>query len=40
LDKGEFEPQIRQSKDRLARLETEQKELAQEESRRAEVRLA
>lgn len=39
LDKGEFEPQIRQSKERLGRLETEQKELAQGESRRAEVRL-
>jgi len=39
LDKDEFEPQIRQSKERLARLEAEEKALTQEESRRAELRL-
>jgi site-specific DNA recombinase len=39
LERAEFEPQIRQSKERLARLEAEQKALAQEESRRGELRL-
>jgi site-specific DNA recombinase len=39
LEKGEFEPKIRQMKERLARLETEAKGLAQEEGQRAELRL-
>jgi site-specific DNA recombinase len=39
LEKGEFEPKIRHLKERLARLEAEEKELAQEESQRAELRL-
>jgi hypothetical protein len=39
LDKSEFEPQIRTSKERLTRLETEQKEMSEQESRRAELRL-
>ena len=39
LDKSEFEPQIRTSKERLARLEKEQKELSEQDSRRAELRL-
>jgi site-specific DNA recombinase len=39
LEKSEFEPRLRQSKERLARLEAEQKESAQEEVQRAELRL-
>jgi site-specific DNA recombinase len=39
LEKAEFEPQIRQSKERLARLEREQQELANEEAQRSELRL-
>jgi len=39
LEKAEFEPQIRQQKDRLARLEVEEKTQAQEETQRAELRL-
>ena len=39
LDKDEFEPKIRQLKERLARLEAEEKTLAQEEAQRAELRL-
>jgi site-specific DNA recombinase len=39
LEKEEFEPQMRQSKERLGRLEREQKELAQEELQRTELRL-
>jgi site-specific DNA recombinase len=39
LEKDEFEPKIRQLKARLARLEAEEQGLAQEETRRAELRL-
>jgi site-specific DNA recombinase len=39
LEKEEFEPQMRQSKERQGRLEREQKELAQEELQRGELRL-
>lgn len=39
LEKSEFEPRLRQSKERLGRLEAEQKESAQEETQRAELRL-
>ncbi len=39
LEKAEFEPRLRQSKERLSRLEAEQKETAQEETQRAELRL-
>jgi site-specific DNA recombinase len=39
LEKDEFEPKIRQLKERLARLEAEEKGLAQEEAQRAELRL-
>jgi site-specific DNA recombinase len=39
LEKAEFEPQIRQSKERLARLEREQQELANAEAQRSELRL-
>jgi site-specific DNA recombinase len=39
LEKSEFEPRLRQSKERLARLEAEQQESAQEEAQRAELRL-
>jgi site-specific DNA recombinase len=39
LDKGEFEPKIRQLKERLARLEAEEKSVAQEEAQRAELHL-
>src|SRR5208337_1035685 len=35
----EFEPKIRHLKERLGRLEAEEKELAQEEAQRAELRL-
>jgi site-specific DNA recombinase len=39
LEKDEFEPKIRQLKARLTRLEAEEQGLAQEEARRAELRL-
>lgn len=39
LDKAEFEPQMRQQKERLTRLEAEEKTQAQEETQRAELRL-
>ena len=39
LDNDEFQPRMQQSKERLARLETEQRGLAAEESQRAELRL-
>lgn len=39
LDKQEFEPKLRQAKERLASLETEAKSLADEEAQRAELRL-
>jgi site-specific DNA recombinase len=39
LEKAEFEPQMRQQKERLARLEAEAKTQAQEETQRAELRL-
>lgn len=39
LEKEEFEPQIRASKERLARLEVEEKTQAREEEQRAELRL-
>jgi site-specific DNA recombinase len=39
LEKEEFEPQMRQSKERLRHLEREEKELAQAEGQRAELRL-
>ena len=39
LEKSEFEPRLRQSKERLGRLEAEQKESAQEETQRAELHL-
>lgn len=39
LDKEEFEPKIRQLKERQARLEVETRGLAQEEAERAELRL-
>jgi len=39
LDKEEFEPKIRHSKERLARLESEAAQLADEEAQRAELRL-
>jgi site-specific DNA recombinase len=39
LDKAEFEPRMRQSKERLSRLEAEQQETAQAETQRAELRL-
>jgi site-specific DNA recombinase len=39
LENDEFEPRMRQSKERLSRLETEQKGLAEEESQRGELHL-
>ena len=39
LEKAEFEPQMRQQKERLARLEAEEKTQSQEETQRAELRL-
>jgi site-specific DNA recombinase len=39
LEKDEFEPKIRHFKERLRRLEAEEKESAQEEGQRAELRL-
>jgi hypothetical protein len=39
LERDEFEPKIRQLKPRLTRLEVEQQGLAQEEARRADLRL-
>jgi len=39
LEKEEFEPKIRQAKQRLSRLEAEAKQLANEEGQRAELRL-
>lgn len=39
LEKHEFEPQIRASKERLARLEADEKTQAREEDQRAELRL-
>jgi site-specific DNA recombinase len=39
LEKAEFEPRMRQSKERLSRLEAEQQETAQAETQRAELRL-
>jgi site-specific DNA recombinase len=39
LEKAEFEPQMRQQKERLARLEAEEKTQAQEETQRAALRL-
>ena len=39
LEKAEFEPRIRQSRDRLAKLEAEAKEHAEVESQRVELRL-
>jgi len=39
LEKAEFEVRMRQQKDRLARLEAEEKTQAQEETQRAELRL-
>jgi site-specific DNA recombinase len=39
LEKEEFQPKIRASKERLARLESEAKQLANEEAQRAQLRL-
>jgi site-specific DNA recombinase len=39
LEKSDFEPRMRQSKERLARLEAEQQEAAQAETQRAALRL-
>src|SRR5262249_40048439 len=39
LEKEEFEPKIRQLKERLARLEAEERDVGQGEAQRAELRL-
>jgi site-specific DNA recombinase len=39
LEKEEFEPRLRQAKERLARLEAEAEQCAREEEQRAELRL-